>query len=154
MARRIIRDGVLATVALLLAIQVIPYGRNHANPATRVEPSWTSPETRALAVRSCFDCHSNQTVWPWYSNIAPASWLLQRDVAEGRSSLNFSEWNRPQEGPGDSVEKVIEGSMPPSLYALVRSKARLSATERQALVLGLGATFGTGGAEGGGHDKD
>ena len=67
---------VVAVLAgLFLAIQFVPYGRDHSNPPVIGEPTWNSPETRALAVRACFDCHSNETVWPWYSNIAPVSWL-------------------------------------------------------------------------------
>ena len=79
-------------VAIFLLIQLIPYGRDHTNPAVVAEPAWDLPETRALAVRACFDCHSNETIWPWYSNVAPISWLVQRDVDEGREKLNFSEW--------------------------------------------------------------
>ncbi len=74
-------------------LQLVPYGRNHTNPPVAAEPAWASAQTRALAVRACFDCHSNETTWPWYSNVAPVSWLIQRDVDEGRRRLNFSEWN-------------------------------------------------------------
>lgn len=122
-------------------LQAIPYGRNHTNPPVRQEPAWDSPQTRQLAVRACFDCHSNQTVWPWYSYIAPVSWLVYKDVMEGRAALNFSEWDRPQEGE-DAVEAVQEGSMPPRLYRLIQSKARLSSPETQALIQGLRATLG------------
>jgi hypothetical protein len=73
------------------AIQLVPFGHDHANPAVVKEPAWPDPQTRQLAQRACFDCHSNQTSWPWYSNIAPVSWLVQRDVLEGRQRLNFSE---------------------------------------------------------------
>ena len=83
----------LGLVALLfMAIQFYPYGRDHANPPTSLEPPWDSPQTRLLAVRACFDCHSNDTVWPWYTDVAPISWLAQADIASGRESLNFSEW--------------------------------------------------------------
>ena len=79
----------LVGVLGLLVIQLIPYGREHSNPAVVSEPPWDSPATRAFAVTACFDCHSNETEWPWYSNIAPMSWLVQRDVDEGRQHLNF-----------------------------------------------------------------
>ena len=86
---------VVGLVALFVLIQLVPYGRNHANPPVVKEPEWVSPQTRQLAKRACFDCHSNESVWPWYSNIAPVSWLVQNDVDEGRRRLNFSEWGRP-----------------------------------------------------------
>ncbi len=79
-------------MGLFLLIQAVPYGRNHANSPNRTEPTWDSPTTRQLAVRACYDCHSNETIWPWYSNVAPVSWLVQRDVEEGRDEVNFSEW--------------------------------------------------------------
>jgi hypothetical protein len=87
---------------------------------------------RALAVRACFDCHSNETVWPWYSNIAPASWLTQSDVDEGRKHLNFSEWDRPQEDASEMVQIVGNMKMPMWYYP-----ARLSTADRAALVHGL-----------------
>lgn len=82
--------GALALV--LLAIQLVPYGRDHHNPPAVAEPPWDSPQTRELFVKACADCDSNQTRWPWYSHIAPVSWLVQRDVEEGRSKLNLSLW--------------------------------------------------------------
>ncbi len=84
--------GVLGT---LLAIQLVPYGRDHGNPPVTGEPTWDAPETRTLAKQACFDCHSNETEWPAYASIAPAPWLVQRDVNQGRAVLNFSEWPRP-----------------------------------------------------------
>lgn len=107
-----------------------------------MEPSWDSPETRELVVRACYDCHSNETVWPWYSNVAPLSWLIQRDVEKGRKEVNYSEWDRPQEEVQDSGETVREGTMPPWYYAVLRTKARLSTTERKALIRGLDVTLG------------
>jgi mono/diheme cytochrome c family protein len=132
--------GIIAVgiLVLLVAIQVVPYGRTHSNPPVRREPAWDSPETRAIAVRACFDCHSNQTTWPWYSNIAPISWLVQRDVEEGRRKLNVSEWDRPQEEASESAKSVRKGTMPPWYYLW----AHLSAAEREVLIRGLAATLG------------
>jgi hypothetical protein len=59
-----------AALAGFALIQLVPFGRNHTNPPTTAEPRWDSPRTRALARRACFDCHSNQTTWRWYSNVA------------------------------------------------------------------------------------
>jgi hypothetical protein len=124
-----------------LAIQLVPYGRDHDNPPVTAEPSWDSALTRDLTVRACYDCHSNETVWPWYSNVAPVSWLVQRDVDEGREELNYSEWNRAHEG-GESAETVREGSMPPRSYLLTHPDARLTDAELAALENGLATTFG------------
>jgi mono/diheme cytochrome c family protein len=133
----------LAVVLGFLAIQLVPYGHNHTNPPVLSEPAWDSAATRATAVVTCFDCHSNQTVWPWYSNVAPMSWLVQHDVDEGRQALNFSEWGNGQEG-GESAEAVSEGQMPPFSYTLTHPNAKLSAADRAAFIRGLVATFGGG----------
>jgi len=134
----------LVGVVGLLLIQLVPYGRDHTNPAVVAEPPWDSPATRATAVIACFDCHSNQTVWPWYSNIAPASWLIQHDVDEGRQALNYSEWGIGQ-GGSESAEALSDGKMPPLTYILAHPEANLSATDKAAFIKGLAATFGGGG---------
>jgi hypothetical protein len=145
MWKRLRRWGAIAgigAVGLLIAIQAVPYGRDHSNPPVRQEPAWDSEQTRALAADACCDCHSNQTDWPWYTNIAPVSWLIQHDVDGGREKLNFSEWDRAGQETDEIVEKVQEGEMPPDYYGWLHSKARLSSAERQALIQGLQATFG------------
>jgi mono/diheme cytochrome c family protein len=135
---RTIVKWALATLAVLVvAIQVVPYGRDHANPPVTKEPAWDAPRTRELAVRACFDCHSNETAWPWYASVAPFSWLVQSDVDEGRRKLNFSEWDRPRRESRDSVKTVRRGRMPPWYYPW----AGLSPSERDALVRGLEATL-------------
>ncbi|HJM42366.1 MAG TPA: heme-binding domain-containing protein [Nitrospinota bacterium] len=113
MIKRWIRRILIGLVVLFVGIQVVPYGRNRENPSVRAEPKWDSPRTRELAVRLCYDCHSNETIWPWYSYIAPISWWIQRDVRKARDELNFSEWDRPQKEAKESGESVEEGSMPP-----------------------------------------
>jgi len=155
LVQRALRWGAIILGILVLAfavIQAVPYGRDHSNPPVRQEPAWDSPETRALAVDACFDCHSNQTSWPWYSHIAPISWLAQRDVDNGREALNFSEWDLEQESE-DVVEVVQEGRMPPEYYGWLHSKARLSSDERQALIRGLQAMFGGGEEEDGNEEE-
>lgn len=84
---------VLGVLALFVVIQFVPYGHDHTNLPVQSEPKWDSPQSRQLAQQACFDCHSNQTVWPWYSYAAPVSWLIERDVEQGRRRLNFAEWN-------------------------------------------------------------
>ncbi|HEU5315644.1 MAG TPA: heme-binding domain-containing protein [Chloroflexota bacterium] len=121
--------------AFLLAIQLVPYGRAHASPPVRAEPPWPG-QTRDLAARACFDCHSNQTQWPWYASVAPVSWLVQRDVDEGRGKLNFSEWDRQQEVE-EAAEQIQEGEMPPWYYVVLHPEARLSRAEQSTLIAGL-----------------
>ena len=128
-------------VVVLLAAQLVPYGRDHENPAVSAEPRWNAPETRALAQRACFDCHSNETRWPWYASVAPVSWLLQADVDEGRRALNFSDWTRGYSEARESAETVRDHEMPPPIYLLVHPAARLSDAERQQLAAGLDATL-------------
>jgi len=142
--------ALIAGAALFVLAQAVPYGRSHTNPPTLAEPHWNSPATRALAVRACFDCHSNLTKWPWYSNVAPVSWLVQRDVDGGRAALNFSEWTLPQDGAGDVSEAISGGSMPPWFFVLMHPKASLSATDQQRLIAGLAATFRNSPPKGGG----
>ncbi|RNA64375.1 cytochrome C [Prosthecochloris sp. ZM_2] len=125
-------------------IQLVPYGRNHTNPPVTGEPSWDSERTRELFFKACRDCHSNETLWPWYANIAPASWLAQFDVDHGREYLNVSEWGRPEKNEGDeSAEMVQEGKMPPFFYLPLHPEANLSDEEKRELIEGLQATFGT-----------
>ncbi len=136
---------VLIALAAFAAIQFIPVDRS--NPPVTTEPQWDSAQTRALAERACYDCHSNQTKWTWYSKVAPVSWLVAHDVEEGRSALNFSEWGAGQEGE-EAGEEVLEGAMPPWQYLLMHPEASLNEAEKQSLVAGLNATFGSEREEG------
>jgi Haem-binding domain len=141
-APRSILFVLLAAIVFFGLIQLVPYGRNHTNPPVVQEPNWDSPQTRQLAARACFDCHSNQTTYPWYSNIAPVSWLTERDVVEGRRRLNFSQWNGTQ-GRVNEVSRIVsEGEMPPFYYVWMHPSANLTSDQKTALVNGLNATFG------------
>ena len=140
MSKRKIFWSVLGAIVLVaVGIQLIPYGRNHTNPPVLTEPQWDSPRTRELFTRACADCHSNETVWPWYSNVAPVSWLVQRDVDEGREKFNISTGSDEAD---EAAEKVIEGEMPPRPYTLLHPEANLATSEKQELIQGLLATFG------------
>lgn len=142
-ARR--KYGVTVVVALgvvFAAIQLVPFGHSHVNPPVTAEPTWNSPQTRALFQRACFDCHSNQTRWPWYSHVAPMSWLVQRDVDGGRSHLDFSQWNQPQRHAKDVAHEISSGAMPLWFYLPMHPAARLSAAEKQAMIAGAAATLG------------
>jgi mono/diheme cytochrome c family protein len=141
MLRKIILALTALVVGGFLLIQLVPYGRNHTNPPVIQEPAWDSPQTQELFTRACADCHSNTTVWPWYSNVAPVSWLVYNDTTEGRQKFNVSEWNRPQEGD-EAAEQVSKGEMPPAIYLPTHPEARLTAAEKEQLIRGLHATFG------------
>jgi mono/diheme cytochrome c family protein len=131
----------LGVVALLLVIQLVPYGRSHANPPVTRSPHWDSARTAQLVAGACQDCHSNLTNWRWYSNVAPASWLIQNDVDGGRRKLNFSRWDQPQPSVAQVVRQIRDGSMPPLQYKPLHPAARLSKAQREALARGIEATY-------------
>ncbi len=140
------RNAIIA-IAMITAtlglMQLVPY--RVSNPRVTAEPRWDTPQTRALVVAACYDCHSNQTKTPWYGHLAPLSWWLTSHVNDGRAAVNFSEWDRPQgEGARNLAESVRDGSMPPSYYTWfgLHSGAKLSSGQRATLVAGLAKTFG------------
>ncbi|MGH2540798.1 MAG: heme-binding domain-containing protein [Actinomycetota bacterium] len=140
MARRFprwMRRTLWAALGLFAVIQLVPYGRDHANPPVTQAAAFGPGAGLELARGACFDCHSNETAWPWYTNVAPGSWLTQRDVDEGRATLNFSEWDRPQPKVDELLEVVEEGGMPPRTYTLIHPAARLSDAERATLVAAM-----------------
>jgi len=139
--RRIIAVILGIVVLFGVAIQFVPTPVSRINPPVQAEPPWDSPATREVFYRACGDCHSNQTTWPWYSRVAPVSWLIASDVAEGRGRLNVSEWNRRQRAADEAAEAVVEGEMPLPIYLIMHPNARLSTEERQTLALGLEASF-------------
>lgn len=123
--------------AFLLIIQVFrPERTNPQTPAKLSLEGADPPPARVhqLLKSACFSCHSNQTVWPWYSSVAPFSWVIADDVKQARRNLNFSEWERYD--PSEKVHQLKEvrdilkeGDMPPWDYRLAHSEARLSDTE-------------------------
>jgi Haem-binding domain len=95
-------------------------------------------QIEALLTRACYDCHSDRTRWPWYSRVAPVSWLVARDVALGRKELNFSEWGsyypQTRRRKLQWMGRVVrEDSMPPWTYRLMHPRARLTEAERATL---------------------
>ena len=81
-------------------------------------------------------------MWPWYSSIAPMSWLVRRDVNGGRSHLNFTEWDRPQRHANDVAQEVTQGDMLPWFYVPMHPMAKLSSTEKQSLIEGAQRSIG------------
>ncbi len=124
--------GVIA--ALGVGIQLVPFGRDHANPPVVTETQWDSQQTRDLFYRACADCHSNETRWPWYSNVAPVSWLVMRDVQEGREHFNISNAtasSHSHSGHDESPsEPVRQGQMPLGVYLIMHPEASLTEQER------------------------
>ena len=134
--------GLAFLVGLFGVMQLVPYGRARANPPVVAEPAWDSPRTRELAKRACFDCHSNETRWPWYAKVAPMSWAMERDVTAGRSVMNFSEWNRHYVMSNEAHHAVLRSDMPLKTYLVLHDDAKLTHDEKVELANGLKATFG------------
>jgi mono/diheme cytochrome c family protein len=127
--------GVLVIGFLL--IQLIPFGHNHTNPPTVSEPNWSSPQARVLVKEHCFQCHSNETAWPWYSNIAPGSWLIAYDVIAGRQQFNFSDWKNNPGELDEMVGAIQEGEMPPIQYWIAHPSSKMNAQQKQELIAAL-----------------
>ena len=131
----LIRYVVPGVAVLLVAMQLVTCSRTNPPVIANVP---VSPEVGGLLRRACFDCHSNESVWPWYSRVAPVSWLVWSDVAEGRQHLNFSEWPSDpakQRQHFKSMQDEIQGGdMPLWFYLPLHSAARLSAAEKQTIL--------------------
>ncbi len=132
---KVLRWVLLGVVVVFAAIQFVPVDRSNP-PVTAEVPA--SPEVRAILRRACYDCHSNETVWPWYSKIAPVSWLVARDVHKGREELNYSTWDRYSTKEQvkklkESWEEVAEGEMPLWFYLPIHRDAVLSPEDKSAL---------------------
>lgn len=153
-----VKRGAFVLFGLAAALQLVPYGRGHENPPVLAEPPWDAPATRAAFMRSCGDCHTNETRWPWYSHVAPVSWLVQRDVEEGREHFNASEWGRGRNDAEEAAELVASGAMPLGNYLRMHPEARLTPTQRTELARALAASFdgrrGRGGREGRAAQED
>lgn len=136
-----IRKLSIGIAVLFVAIQLVPYGRMHSSPRADADPKWNAPETRATFQRVCANCHSYETRWPWYSHVAPVSWLVQHDVDEGRANFNVSHPGADDDGK-KAARMVEKHRMPPNYYLWAHPEARLSDAERTAFARGLDATFG------------
>jgi len=137
MKKKIILWVLIGLVVVGLLIQLIPLPGRGNNPPVVSEPPWDSPQTRLLVKRACFDCHSNESRWPLYAYVAPVSWLIYNDVMEGRSRMNFSEWNTRSRDMGDIIEEIQSGGMPPAIYLPLHPEAQLTSAEKQQLITGL-----------------
>ena len=126
----------LGAGGVAVLIQLVSFERTNPPVTGEVE---APPEVKALLKRACFDCHSHDTTWPWYSKVAPVSWLVHRDVVEGRKHLNFSTWaavkpERKAKKFDDIVEEVEGGDMPPWFYLPMHPEAKLTPEEQQTIL--------------------
>ena len=134
MTRR--KKAMLVALLLVLGIQFIPVPRE--NPPA-VAPISLPDDVRMVLENSCNDCHSNLTEWPWYSRVAPVSWLVYKDVKRGRDELNFSEWGeysdrRRSRKLEEIEEKVADKEMPLKLYVRLHPGAALSVADAETLI--------------------
>ena len=132
---------VVALMVVFIGLQFVRPART--NPA--VDQTQTihahlqmTPQVAAIIDRSCQDCHSNTTRWPWYSNVVPASWFLVNHVNEGRQHLNFSEWGKLDKRRADKrleemCEEVSDKLMPLESYTWIHRSAKLSADDIKTL---------------------
>lgn len=127
----ILKRIAVALLALLAGIQLWPAGRT--NPPVESDLD-APPEVESVLRRACYDCHSNETRWPWYAYVAPVSWSIVHDVDEAREELNFSAWGRyaaekRAKRAEKAVEEVEEGEMPLASYVRMHPEAAVSADE-------------------------
>jgi mono/diheme cytochrome c family protein len=132
---------VILTVALgaILFTSFIFAGSNN-NPPVEATVQWDSAATQETFMRACADCHSHETVWPWYSRFAPISWRVRSHVEEGRKEFNISTADKGE--ADEAAEELLEGKMPLWDYLLLHPGAKLSDAEKQQFIQGLLATFG------------
>jgi|WetSurMetagenome_2_1015567.scaffolds.fasta_scaffold78045_3 hypothetical protein len=128
--------GLVILIAGLLVGQLIRLEKS--NPPTRADSS-IDVTVKPVLKRACYDCHSNETIWPWYSSVAPVSWLVASDVKEGRRHLNFSEWGSYPAVEQSHLrkhiaEEVEEGAMPPWYYSMMHRASRLEPAERDRII--------------------
>jgi hypothetical protein len=143
MAIKVVLVVVAALLVGFVAIQFVPVQRT--NPPVVTQLDWDSAQTKALVQRACMDCHSNETKWPWYSYVAPVSWLVVVDVERGRREVNFSQLSTDANGlsrMGQRIQRAIQsGNMPPAQYFPTHPDARLTADEKLALIAGMQKTL-------------
>lgn len=143
---RINRKNILKLIAILfvlfLLIQLIPDKRPAVtmnNPGDLIQNTKMPANVAKMIRTSCYDCHSNETVYPWYDRMAPATWLVYSDVRTGRSRVNFSDWKQLSKPEKLKTlnrirEEVGSGDMPYLPYAIIHKKARLNKAQRKIIV--------------------
>ena len=130
-----LRIAIIVIIVILIGIQFVPVSKT--NPPVTGEIK-APAEVMEILRTSCYDCHSNESEWPWYSNIAPVSWLVVNDVNEGREHMNFSGWQSySEEDKAEDIEEVWEeieeGEMPLWFYLPLHPEARLSDDQKETI---------------------
>lgn len=123
--------------------KVFPDYKYTGNPPVDAHFQWNSPQSEQLARAACYDCHSNETRYPWYSHFAPISWLVNRDVNVARDNMNFSTWSKQDFDVNDMIDQIQEDAMPLPIYLPLHPEAQLTAAQKQQLIAGIQATFGS-----------
>jgi Haem-binding domain len=131
----VLKRILVGLVVVLVAMQFVPVDRSNP-PVTGEIPA--PPAVAPILKRACYDCHSNETRWPWYSHVAPVSFLVARDVHAGRRHMNFSTWTaytttKQTRAVKDIWEQVSKGEMPMSIYVPMHPGARLTDADKAAL---------------------
>jgi hypothetical protein len=135
--RKLMKLLLVLVVVFMVGAQFVPV--ELTNPPTGEGMRIEAPaEVMAILERACFDCHSNETVWPWYAHIAPASWLLERDVVDGRDEMNLSEWgawseDRRAHKAEEMVEEIEDEEMPPWFYTPLHPAAKVTEDDVEVL---------------------
>lgn len=138
---KILKLTLLIILLVLVAIQFIPADKPEVSPTNENDLIYNNqlPENVAVLLKeSCYDCHSNETIYPWYSYVAPVSWLVVRDIEVGREELNFSHWESQSKIDkakqlDNIIDEVIDENMPMPIYTIMHSNAKLSKENRQVL---------------------
>ena len=130
--------ALVITVIVLALIQLIPIDRDNPIIESSAEIVLDG-EVKQIIQTACYDCHSNQTNWPWYSYVAPVSWLVAYHVHQGREEINFSQWNlysdkRMDRKLREIIEEIEEEEMPLPIYLLTHSEADIDANQREILI--------------------
>jgi hypothetical protein len=158
--KKIIKIVFLVLAAALIVIQLFRPERQTTNEITEnhITKKLNVPDNvQTILKRSCYDCHSNHTVWPWYTNIAPVSWLVADDVKRGRAKMNFSEWgklsvSKQEKKLTDICDEITESEMPPKNYLLVHPDAKLTQQDKD-LLCGWVRSLGAGEEEKDGNNE-
>ena len=138
--------------AVVWLLASIGSGMSHTNPPVTHKVNWDNPQTQALFSKVCMDCHSHETKWPWYSYIAPISFVIHHHVDEGREHFNVSAGILDE--AHEAAKEYEKGEMPEGGYVYFHPEAQLTELERSQLIAGLMATFPGVHGHGHGHDHD
>ncbi len=140
--KKIIKIAAVLIIAALIAIQFI--NRPDKSTTSEITPAHITKvmnvpsNVESILKRSCYDCHSDHTVWPWYSNIAPVSWLVSDDVVKGRKKMNFSQWSKIPASKREArlneiCEEIKSDEMPMPPYLIMHSDAKLTQADKDIL---------------------